>query len=111
MMYYIRAARVHNLGERMIQKVHGENMDHGFGMIGYMAALLTTFSSIPQIVRVCRLKESRDISLWTVYPLYPQGVLLWAALEIISAYLLVIIANVVSLCLSVMLICLVVRYR
>jgi len=30
MMYYLRAARVHNLGERMIQKVHGENKVHGF---------------------------------------------------------------------------------
>ena len=60
----------------MIQKVHGENMEHGFGMIGYMAALLTTFSSIPQIVRVCRLKESRDISLWTTSAL-SAGILLW----------------------------------
>ena len=39
------------------------------------------------------------------------GVLLWAALEIISAYLPVVIANVVSPGLSIMLICLVVRYR
>ena len=95
----------------MIQKVHGENKDYGFGVIGYVAALLTTFSSIPRIFRVCRLRETRDISLWTVYPLYPQGVLLWAALEIISAYLPVVIANVVSPGLSIMLICLVVRYR
>ena len=49
MMYYLRAARVHNLGERMIQKVHGENKDYGFGVIGYVAALLTTFSSIPDL--------------------------------------------------------------
>jgi hypothetical protein len=39
-------------------------MGHGFGAIGYIAALLTTFSSIPQIIRVIKLKESRDISLW-----------------------------------------------
>ena len=110
MMYYIRAARVHNLGERMIQKVHGENMDHGFGMIGYMAALLTTFSSIPQIIRVCRLRESRDISLWTTSAL-SAGILLWVVHGLIIGDLPVIIANVVSLCLSVMLICLVVRYR
>ena len=32
----------------MEQKVHGENMDHGFGMIGYMAALLTIFSASPR---------------------------------------------------------------
>jgi len=101
MMYYLRAARVHNLGERMIQKVHGENMDHGFGMIGYMAALLTTFSSIPQIVRVCRLKESRDISLWTTSAL-SAGILLWFIHGLLIGDLPVIFANGFSWGLSVL---------
>lgn len=35
-------------------------MDHGFGAIGYIEALLTTFSSVPQIIRVYRLKESLE---------------------------------------------------
>ena len=110
MMYYIRAARVHNLGERMEQKVHGENMDHGFGMIGYMAALLTTFSSIPQIVRVCRLKESRDISLWTTSAL-SAGILLWFIHGLLISDLPVIFANGFSWGLSVLMLGLVVKYR
>ena len=85
-------------------------MDHGFGAVGYIAAILTTFSSIPQILRVYRLKESRDISLWTVSSL-SAGVLLWVVHGIIIGDQPVIMANVVSLCLSFALICLVVKYR
>lgn len=85
-------------------------MDHGFGTVGYIAATLTTFSSIPQILRVYRLKESRDISLWTISSLY-AGVLLWVVHGIIIGDKPVIMANVVSLCLSFALICLVVKYR
>lgn len=85
-------------------------MDHGFGIIGYIAALLTTFSSVPQIIRVYRLKESRDISLWTVSSL-SAGILLWVVHGIIIGDLPVIIANAVSLCLSILLIFLVVKYR
>ena len=85
-------------------------MDHGFGIIGYIAALLTTFSSVPQIIRVYRLKESRDISLWTVSSL-SAGILLWVVHGIIIGDLPVIIANAVSLCLSILLIFLVVKHR
>ena len=33
-------------------------IDNNYSLIGYLAALLTTFSGIPQIIRVYRLKES-----------------------------------------------------
>jgi MtN3 and saliva related transmembrane protein len=56
-------------------------MNHSFGLVGYIAALLT-ISSVPQIIRVYRLKESRDISLWTVSSLF-AGVLLWVVHGII----------------------------
>jgi MtN3 and saliva related transmembrane protein len=85
-------------------------MDHGFGAIGYIAALLTTFSSIPQIIRVYRLKESRDISLWTVSAL-SIGILLWFIHGIVIGDLPVILANGVSLGLSVLMLRLVVKYR
>jgi uncharacterized protein with PQ loop repeat len=50
-------------------------IENTYSLIGYLAALLTTFSLIPQIIRVYRLKESRDISLWTVSAL-SAGILL-----------------------------------
>ena len=85
-------------------------MDHGFGFVGYIAALLTTFSSVPQIIRVYRLKESRDISLWTVSSL-SAGILLWFIHGIVIGDLPVILANGVSLGLSFLILGLVVKYR
>jgi len=85
-------------------------MHNEISYIGYLAALLTTFSSIPQILRVYRLKESRDISLWTVSSL-SAGIFLWFIHGLIIGDLPVIIANAVSLCLSILLIFLVVKYR
>ena len=85
-------------------------MEHGFGAIGYVAALLTTFSSIPQIIRVYRLKESRDISLWTASVL-SAGILLWFIHGLVIGDLPVILANGASLGLSISMICLVLKYR
>ncbi len=85
-------------------------MDHSFKVVGYVAALLTTFSSIPQIMRVCRLKESGDISLWTTSAL-SIGILLWFIYGIAIGDLPVILANGISLGLSAVLLCLVVKYR
>jgi MtN3 and saliva related transmembrane protein len=85
-------------------------MDHGFGAIGYLAAILTTFSIIPQIMRVCRLKESRDISLWTISSL-SAGILLWFIHGIVIGDLPVILANGASLLLSVLMLGLAVKYR
>jgi MtN3 and saliva related transmembrane protein len=90
--------------------VQNELMDHGFGAIGYVAALLTTFSSIPQIIRVYRLKESRDISLWTASVL-SAGILLWFIHGLVIGDLPVILANGASLGLSVLMLGLVVKYR
>jgi MtN3 and saliva related transmembrane protein len=85
-------------------------MDLGFSFVGYMAALLTTFSSVPQIIRVYRLKESGDLSLWTVSSL-SAGVLLWMIHGIVIGDLPVILANGVSLGLSFLMVCLVLKYR
>ena len=85
-------------------------MDHGFGAIGYVAALPTTFSSIPQIIRIYRLKESRDISLWTTFSL-SVGILLWFIHGIVIGDLPVILANSISLGLSALMLGLVVKYR
>ena len=85
-------------------------MKNDYSLIGYLAALLTTFSIIPQIIRVIKLKESRDISLWMVCSL-SAGILLWLIHGIVIGDLPVILANGVSLGLSFLMIYLVVKYR
>jgi MtN3 and saliva related transmembrane protein len=79
-------------------------------MIGYIAAFLTTFSGIPQIIRLVRLKESRDISLLTTMFLC-LGVLLWLVYGIIIRDMPLIAANSISLCLSGTMFFLVLKYR
>ena len=85
-------------------------MGHSFKVVGYVAALLTTISRIPQIIRVYRLKETRDISLWTTSAL-SIGILLWFVYGIVIGDLPVILANGTSLGLSAVLLFLVVKYR
>ena len=79
-------------------------------MIGFIAAFLTTFSGIPQIVRLLRLKESRDISLVTTLFL-GFGVLLWLIYGINIGDMPLIAANSISLCLSGTTLFLVLKYR
>jgi MtN3 and saliva related transmembrane protein len=86
------------------------DMRNGFPFIGYMAAVLTTFCGIPQIVRIVRLKESRDLSLWTPI-LLSIGILLWLIHGIMINDLPVIAANLVSLFLCITMVWLVVKYR
>jgi len=81
-----------------------------YSMIGYAAAFLTTFSAVPQIVRLIKLKESRDISLVTTTAIC-LGVLLWLIYGITISDMPVIAANSVSFCLSATTVIMVVRYR
>jgi len=83
-------------------------MGYGFKARGYLAALLTTFSSIPQIIRVYKMKESKGLSLWTVSSL-SAGVLLWVVHGIISTDLPVILANSVFLLLTALTCCFVLK--
>jgi MtN3 and saliva related transmembrane protein len=45
--------------------------------LGLVAGLLTTLSSLPQIVRVVKLRETKDLSIWWCTTLF-TGLLLWS---------------------------------
>ncbi|HVN98231.1 MAG TPA: SemiSWEET transporter [Syntrophorhabdaceae bacterium] len=79
-------------------------------IIGYVAAFLTTFAGIPQIVRLLKLRESRDISLATALFL-GIGVLLWLIYGLAIGDRPLIAANSISLCISAATVLLVLRYR
>jgi len=44
--------------------------------IGIIAALLTTFSGFPQLYKIIKTKETKDLSLITLIMLF-VGILLW----------------------------------
>ncbi|MGL5153249.1 MAG: SemiSWEET transporter [Clostridium sp.] len=64
-------------------------------MIGFLAAMLTTFSFLPQAIKVIKTKDTSGISL-VMYSMFVLGVLLWAIYGIVSNDLPLIIANTVT---------------
>ncbi len=85
-------------------------MEGYYQYIGFVAAALTTFAGIPQLVRLIKLKESRDISVWTAC-MMAVGVVLWFVYGIAIKDPPVIAANAVSLALWAATLYLIIRYR
>ncbi len=67
--------------------------------IGYAAASLTTFSFLPQMIRVVMTRRTEDISR-NMYILFNLGVCLWLAYGFLKSDLPIIIANIVTLIFS-----------
>jgi len=79
-------------------------------LIGYIAAVLTTFSLLPQIIRIWKLKEARDISLFM--PLMTSaGSILWLFYGILINETPIIAANAVSLLFSLTVLFITIKYR
>ncbi len=64
--------------------------------IGLVAAVFTTISFLPQAIRIIKLKETRDISLWT-YILLEGGIVLWLIYGIMLGKMPIILANAITL--------------
>jgi MtN3 and saliva related transmembrane protein len=78
--------------------------------VGYVAAFFTTFALFPQIIRIWRLKEARDISLFL--PLMSSiGSVLWLIYGIMIDEMPVIIANSVSLLFALTVLFVTLKYR
>lgn len=69
-------------------------------MIGYTAAIITTISFLPQMIKIIRLKKTSELSL-VMYILYSFGIFLWFIYGLLIWSLPVIIANFVTLILAV----------
>ena len=65
-----------------------------------MAATLTTAGFVPQVVKVFKTRQTKDISLW-MYVLMIVGITLWLIYGIFNGYWPIIIANAVTLLLVV----------
>lgn len=83
-------------------------MDYLF-LVGIFAAALTTSAFLPQVIKAHESKHTKDLSL-VMYVLFSLGLILWIAYGIMLFSVPVIIANVVTLGLSLYLIYLKVKY-
>ncbi len=85
-------------------------MDIRVDIIGYAAACFTTFSLLPQIIRIRRLKEAKDVS-----PLMPLMVAAGSLLWIVYGFLItsppVIASNAVALVIAIVTTVFALKYR
>ena len=79
-------------------------------LLGLLAAFLTTFSFLPQVVKSWRTRATRDISLGMFMAL-TMGIVLWLAYGILIADLPLIVANTVTLALAGTILYLKLRYK
>ena len=77
--------------------------------IGSVAAVCTTISFLPQLLRVWRRKSAADISL-TMFLLFSFGVACWLAYGIGLGAAPIIAANTVTLALALAILALKLRY-
>ena len=64
-------------------------------IIGLIAAVCTTFAFIPQVMKVWKTKQTKDLSL-RMYSIMFLGILLWLVYGIRIDSLSIILANVVT---------------
>ena len=68
-------------------------------LLGIVAGTLTTFSFIPQLLRIVRTRSAADIS-WGMFSVFAVGTTLWVIWGIAQGALPVILANAVTLVLA-----------
>lgn len=79
-------------------------------LVGYMAACFTTFSLLPQILRIRRLKEARDVSVFLPLMIV-IGSVLWLVYGILIDSAPVIAANGIALFIALITVYYTIRYR
>ncbi|MBK7421953.1 MAG: SemiSWEET transporter [Propionivibrio sp.] len=67
--------------------------------IGFVAAILTTVSFVPQVLKVWRTRSAKDISLG-MYSLFTLGIAAWLVYGVLIDSWPVILANLVTLMLA-----------
>ena len=77
--------------------------------IGYLAAILTTASFVPQALRIWRTRDARAISLG-MYFVFSTGVALWLAYGILVGSWPVLLANLVTLFFALSILYMKIRY-
>jgi MtN3 and saliva related transmembrane protein len=78
--------------------------------IGFAAAILTTFSFVPQAWHTFQTKDVRGISL-TMYSAFTAGVALWLVYGLLLRAWPIVIANVVTLSLASAILIMKLRYH
>ncbi len=79
-------------------------------VIGASAAILTTFSFVPQIIRALKTKSVKDVSVITILQL-ALGVALWVIYGLHLRNAIIVIANSVTFATLVILLAICYKFR
>ena len=79
-------------------------------IIGFLAGALTTLSNLPQVIKIYRLKETRDLSLMT-YIMVNVGIILWLIYGLALHEPPIWLANLVALFLTTPILYLKIKYK
>ena len=79
-------------------------------VIGLIAAALTTWSFLPQVIKTIKTKKTEDISL-VMYSILSVGILLWLIYGIWIKDFPIIIANSISFILSAIILFFKIKYH
>lgn len=79
-------------------------------IIGYFAAFFTTVSFIPQVVKVIKDKQTRNISL-QMYLIFTLGILCWLIYGILLFSLPIIFANSFTLIFAIIILSYKLKYK
>lgn len=79
-------------------------------LLGLLAGTLTTASFLPQVIKTWRSRSAGDISL-VMFALFSLGVLLWIVYGFTVSALPIIVANVITLLLSMTILVFKIRYK
>ena len=78
--------------------------------VGAVAALLTTFGFVPQIIQMRKTRCVKDVSLVTLVQ-FSVGVTIWAIYGLHRSDVVIVVANTVSFVILMIAILLYFRYR
>ena len=81
----------------------------GTTLIGLIAAICTTCSFLPQVIKILRSKKTKDVSL-LMYAILTTGLFLWLIYGVILKDFPLIMANSMSLTLSTCVLLLKIRH-
>ena len=79
-------------------------------IIGIIAALLTTFGFVPQIIKIYKTKSAKDVSIMTLFQ-FSTGTLLWAIYGIYIGDHIIIAANIITFITVIITVILYYRYN
>ncbi|WP_317193112.1 SemiSWEET family sugar transporter [Pedobacter segetis] len=79
-------------------------------LIGLLAAFGTTFSFLPQAIKIIKTKNTEGISL-SMYLMFSSGVFLWLLYGYLKSDTPVMLANGITLVLAVIILSLKIKYK